>query len=130
LEGPGDTITFTAQQAPAADNEFGVLAAIGEVEYIDRRVTAGQQGRNQGRLHGDVLCLRVDGRKAVIGYRTRYGTSTDGRIHQLTVFDNEEPSDDVIINDTDAALPCTFSAPPTDPAMQLARGEVQIHDAE
>ena len=130
-EGPGDTITFSAQQSPGAGTEFGDLAATGEVEWIDRRVTDGQQGRNQGRIHGDVVCLGVAGRKAVIGYRSRTDAgTTDPRVDQLTVYDNEEPLDDLVINDFDAEFPCAVNMAPVGPDVQLARGEVRIHDAE
>lgn len=126
-EGPGDTIAFTAQQAPDSGAEFGALAAIGEVELVDRQETDGQQGRNQSIVHGDVVCLEVAGRKAVIGYRTSSRGQTFPQIRQLTVYDNEEPADDVIVDDIDPALPCSVETPPDG---VLARGEARIHDAE
>jgi hypothetical protein len=125
--GPGDTITFTAQQQPDPDGEFKLLTAIGQVEFIERD---GFGRTRDTRTHGKVVCVHVDDRRAVIGWRGFLGNRTAPEVHHLIVLDNEEPSDDVIISDIDPeGDPCAFDTVPINTGA-LARGEVQIHDAE
>jgi hypothetical protein len=127
-EGPGDTYTFTARQTPDATSAFGPLAADGEVQWVDRRGSA--RGRDNSIFHGRVVCLRVQGNQAVILYRPMYANAPETEQHQLYVFDNDEPSDDVIINDMNADFPCAFSLPLDATSVQLGRGEVRVHEAE
>lgn len=127
-EGPGDTYTFTARQNPDPASEWGAFAADGEVQWVDRHGSA--RGRDNSIFHGRVECMRVQGNQAVILYRPMYANAPPTERHQLYVIDNEEPSDDVIINDINADFPCAFSLPFDARSFQLGRGEVRVHDAE
>ena len=123
--GPGDTITFTALQRPDDASEFGPFAAEGEVQWIDRDATV--RSRDQ-RVHGKVVCLRVEADRAVVLYRP--GNAPVTEVNQLYIFENEERGDDLIVHDRGADVPCAFSLPVNPLSLELARGEVQIHDAE
>jgi hypothetical protein len=122
-EGPGDTIAFTARQlSPGSD------AADGEVQWVDR--IGPTAGRSHTVFHGRVTCMRVNGNQAVILYRPMYPNAPETEMHQLYVTDNGERADDVIVRDTNADFPCLFNLPFDARSVELARGEVQIQDAE
>ena len=74
--------------------------------------------------------MRVQGNQAVVLYRPMYRTAPESERHQLYIFDNEERSEDVILNDINADFPCQFTLPVNVLENRLARGEVRIHDAQ
>lgn len=116
-KGAGSTIAFTARGAGSA--------AEGQVQFIDRSAGTGQ---SQVKYHGTVTCIAVEGSMAKIA-----GVLTNGDSFNLYVEDTGEGhgNADPIFFDGMADTPdCSFDTPDDSDLMALARGNVQIHDAD
>jgi hypothetical protein len=127
LQGPGDTIAFTAQLLDSAD-------ARGQLQVVNR---SGGRGQDQQIFHGRVPCVEPAGEQAA-----RFGgEGVDRRTGEPTEFvvevtDADEQGNDVIVfrqlretdyDDEDG--PCDFEDQDTDlRETRLARGNVKIHD--
>ena len=115
--GAGDTIAFTAQDR--ATN-------LGQIQYIDRTAIG------QTRYHGTVLCVDIMGNTALIAGTWR--NQGDGNFN-LYVEDNEQganalESDMIFIEETADNPTCDFDEPDEQDQLALARGNVQVYDAQ
>jgi hypothetical protein len=123
-EGPGDTITFSAQQRPE-----GGIAADGEVQFVDFH--GALAGRAHSTFHGKVFCMRVDGNKAEIAWRAR--TQPDsGPIDELVVIDNDEgllgEEDDLIFIERDVTPEAAACSGDFTRGDILMRGNARVDD--
>lgn len=121
--GAGDTIAFTARDT---DGEEG-NAAQGQVQYVDR-----EGGKVVEVYHGTVTCLATasggsDGAAYLAGTFQKQGIGT----FEIYVADNGEPNQgaDQIFIDQNDTINCTDDDDEEDTPTALARGNVQVHDA-
>lgn len=119
--GAGDTIAFTAQNRAGSTADF----ATGQLTVQDR---TGGTGKDHVTLHGEVTCLRVTGNVAKLG-----GFFRDGGGFTLLVEDNGEGAKaleaDMIALQYVADPTCEREDGDDDGQTELARGNVQVHDA-
>jgi hypothetical protein len=121
--GPFTTIAFNSRQL-----EPGGEAAEGEVQEVDR--THAFAGAGASVYHAEVFCMAVQGKQAVIAYRSRRSASPDDEVvHRLFVSDDGEgATDDTIILDREPAEPYCGLAKPSGTNVLLGRGNVQVFD--
>lgn len=117
--GPGDTITFTAQER--ADG-----SVTGNLNVIDRVQGAGGKGYH---FRGDVTCIEATGNVAKIGGTGTGPEGTTGFI--VIVTDNGQGSaadDDTITLQYTNDPTCEREDGDNDAAVDLARGNAQVTD--
>ncbi len=114
IRGPGDTITFTAQQV-AGDAD----AATGRVNLVDRSQGPGREVH----FNGDVTCLVVVGKTATIA-----GTSTDVSRQPFTVVVMDAGESDTANDRVSITRPSAPScqAGNDDRMTELVRGNAQV----
>jgi hypothetical protein len=112
--GPGETIAFNARTTGGPNR-----AATGQLQYNDH---------DGVKFHGAVRCLVVNGSTATFAGIITSGEGV-GAPFQVDVRDNGEGAlagNDMIILSTPDNADCD---PSEDPTRELARGNVQVHDA-
>lgn len=117
--GPGDTITFTAQER--ADG-----SVVGKVNVIDRVQGEGGQGYH---FRGNVTCIEAVDNVAKIGGTGTGAEGTTGFV--MVVTDNGEGSaaeDDTITLQYTNDPTCEREDGDNDGAVDLARGNAQVND--
>lgn len=136
--GAGDTVAFTAQRAKAAANDE--VAANGQIQ-VNRRTTG------VTKFHGTITCLVVTGGKsegaAYMSGTSRASKTQPAQSFELYVTDGGKGAmerDDTIAlfvgDETDQGDdnraddgPCGIGGEPDDLDVDLARGNVQTHNA-
>lgn len=118
--GPGDTITFTAQERPDG-------TVVGNVNLIDRVGDGSGKGVH---FRGDVVCIEAVGNVAKIAGVGRDGAgNTSG--FTLVVTDNGEGAvadDDTIAFQLTDDVTCAREDGDDDSTTDLARGNAQVRD--
>lgn len=119
--GAGDTIAFTARETATGAN--------GQVQYIDRT-----DGETEAIFHGTVTCIEaVDAGDDGAGFIAGEWRHEEEAYFTIYLEDNGEPNqgNDLIIIDELATSPeCSDEEPDDDDKASLARGNVQVHNAE
>ena len=113
----GSTLAFNAKGTSTS--------AQGQVQFIDRSAGTGQ---NQVKHHGTVTCIDAMGNTAKVA-----GVLRNGDSFNLYAQDNGEGGGamDMVWIDTMADTPeCNFDTPDMDELEALARGNVQVYDAD
>lgn len=121
--GAGNTIAFNARGGSGAGN------ADGQLQFVDRSAGTGQ---DQVVRHGHVDCVAVHSFEEDGGHATVGGVFRDtGERFTLDVIDNGEgaAAENDIIEFRDSQSPECADRSETDdePAIELARGNVQVH---
>ncbi len=114
IHGPGDTITFTAQQVAGSPD-----AATGRINLVDRSQGPGREVH----FNVDVTCLVVVGKTATIA-----GTSTDASRQPFTVVVMDAGESDTANDRVSITRPSTPScqAGEDDGMSELVRGNAQV----